>query len=70
VNIGPHLNTLEHRIRRLELYLYKEGRKFNPVLLATIELTPQHMEPKLELTLKLRKSGILYAIAYRNIHGL
>ena len=70
VNVGPHPNTLEHHIRRLELYLYEEGRRFNPVLLATIELTPQYVEPKLELTLKLKKSGILYAIAYCNIHGL
>jgi len=70
VSIGHYSNTLEHHIRRLRLYLYEEGRRFNPVLLATKELTSQYVEPRLELTLKLRKTYILYAIAYCNIYGL
>lgn len=40
MEIGPHPNTLGHSIRRVELYFYDEGRKFNPILLATVSLTP------------------------------
>lgn len=70
VEVGPHPNTVQHSIRRIELYYYEEGRPFNPVRLATIDLEPGYAEPKLEITLKLDKPGTLYAIAYCNLHGL
>ncbi len=70
VEVGPHPNTVQHSIRRLELYYYEEGRPFNPIRIATIDLEPGYGEPKLEITLKLDKPGILYAIAYCNLHGL
>ena len=70
VIVGPHPNTIEHHIKRVELYFYEEGRPFNPILLVNIELTPMYTEPILKVTLRLKKSGILYALAYCNLHGL
>jgi len=68
--VGPHPNTVEHHIKRVELYFYEEGRSFNPVLLASTELTPMYVEPTLKVTLRLKKGGVLYALAYCNLHGL
>ena len=70
IKVGPHPSTVEHSIRRIELYFYEEGRKFNPILLASIDLTPVYTEPDIKITLKLKKSGVLYAIGYCNLHGL
>ena len=68
VSVGPHPSTIEHYIRKIELYFYEEGRRFNPILLASIELTPIYSEPKVEI--KIKKSGVLYALSYCNLHGL
>ncbi|MCD6488063.1 MAG: class II SORL domain-containing protein [Desulfurococcales archaeon] len=70
IRVGPHPSKVEHSIRRLELYFYEEGRGFNPVLVASMEFTPVYTEPEVELSLRLNKSGILYAIGYCNLHGL
>ena len=70
IKVGPHPSTVEHSIRRIELYFYEEGRKFNPILLASIDLIPVYTEPDIKITLKLKKSGVLYAIGYCNLHGL
>jgi len=70
VSVGPHPSTVEHSIRRIEVYFYEEGRQFNPVHLATITLTPVYTEPDVKLTLKLEKSGAIYAIEYCSLHGL
>lgn len=70
IKVGPHSSTVEHSIRRIELYFYEEGRKFNPILLASIDLTPVYTEPDIKITLKLKKSGVLYVIGYCNLHGL
>ena len=70
VNVGPHPNTLEHSIRSIEVYYFEEGRKFNSVNLAKIFLAPIYTEPNIELTLKLKRSGILYVLNYCNIHGI
>lgn len=70
VTLGPHPNTAEHSIRRVDVYFYEEERPFNPILLATVMLTPAFAEPNVQLTLKLRKSGTLFAIGYCNLHGL
>jgi superoxide reductase len=68
--VGPHPNMLEHSIRRIEVYVGEEKRPFNPVLLATVDLTPVYSDPDIKLSLKLNKSGTLYAVGYCNLHGL
>ncbi len=70
VKVGPHPNKLEHSIRRIELYYYEEDRPFNPVLLGCFEFTPASMEPEIEVVLRLKRKGVLYAISYCNLHGL
>ncbi len=70
VKVGPHPNKLEHSIRRIELYYYEEDRPFNPVLLGCFEFTPAIMEPEIEVVLRLKRKGVLYAISYCNLHGL
>ncbi len=70
INVGPHPNTVEHSIRKIEVYLYEEGRKFNPILVASIDLTPVYSEPKVELTLKIKKNSVIYALGYCNLHGV
>ena len=70
VTVGPHPNTVEHSIRRIEVYFYEEGRPFNPVLLSSTNLTPVYAEPNVKVASKLNKSGTIYAIEYCNIHGV
>jgi len=70
VSVGPHPNTVEHSIRKIELYYYEEGRSFNPVLLGSFSFTPVYMEPIVEVTVSLKKKGVLYAISYCNLHGV
>jgi superoxide reductase len=70
INVGPHPNTVEHSIRRIEVYLHEEGRAFNPVFLAAANLTPVYSEPDMKLNLKLNKGGTIYAVEYCNLHGL
>ncbi len=70
ITVGPHPNTVEHSIRRIEVYFKEEGRAFNPVLLAVVNLTPVYSEPIMTLTFKLSKSGTLYVLEYCNLHGL
>jgi len=41
----------------------KNVRKFNPINLAKIFLTPPYTEPSIELTLKLKRSGIIYVLS-------
>lgn len=68
--VGPHPNTIEHSIRWIEVYFYEKERPFNPIHLATITLTPAYADPSVELSLRLRKSGIVYVVEYCNLHGL
>ena len=70
VTVGPHPSTVQHSIRYLKLYFAEEGRAFNPVHLATVILEPEYTEPKVTLTLRLKKSGTIYAVDYCNLHGL
>lgn len=68
--VGPHPNQVAHSIRSIVLYFYEEGRAFNPIHLATIQLEPEYAEPDLTITIKLKKSGVLYALEYCNLHGV
>jgi superoxide reductase len=70
IKVGPHPNTAEHSIRWVELYFYEEGRAFNPVFVGRAFFAPGYAEPEVTFTLKLQKPGVLYAIAYCNLHGL
>ncbi len=70
VTVGPHPNTPEHYIRRIELYFSEEGRAFNPILIAYVDLTPLNSEPDIEFTVRLSKSGTLHAVEYCTLHGL
>uniref|UniRef100_A0A7C3WLS1 Desulfoferrodoxin n=1 Tax=Thermofilum pendens TaxID=2269 RepID=A0A7C3WLS1_THEPE len=70
VSVGPHPNTVQHSIRRVELYFYEEGRSFNPVRVAVVELEPEYAEPELTFKVTVKKSGVLYALEYCNLHGV
>jgi superoxide reductase len=70
ISVGPHPNKVDHSIRRIEVYFSEEGRNFNPILLASVDLAPEYAEPKLRLTLNLKRSGTLYVLGYCNLHGL
>jgi len=70
ITVGPHPNTVQHSIRKIKVYFAEEGRPFNPIHLATVELEPEYAEPKVTLTVKLKKSGTIYAVEYCNLHGL
>jgi len=70
VTVGPHPNTVEHSIRRIEVYLHEESRPFNPVFLTAVNLVPIYCEPDIRLNLKLNKGGTIYAVEYCNLHGL
>ncbi len=70
VTVGPHPNTVEHSIRWIAIYLYEEGRAFNPVVLSNISLAPVTAQPEVILKLKLQKGGVLHAVEYCNLHGL
>lgn len=70
VSVGPHPNTVQHSIRWIEVYFSEDGRAFNPIQVASARFAPVYAEPEIELTLKLEKSGTIYAIEYCNLHGL
>lgn len=70
VYIQGHPNTVQHSFRWIELYFYEAGRDFNPLFVARAELTPEIAEQEASFKLKLNKSGVLYALAYCNLHGV
>ena len=70
VTVGPHPNTVEHSIRWIALYLYEDGRAFNPVFLGKASLTPVVAQPDVTFRLKLQKGGVIHAVEYCNLHGL
>ncbi len=70
VVVGPHPNTSEHYIKRIELYFSEDGRAFNPILLAYVDLTPIYSQPEVEFTIKLSKNGVLHVVEYCTLHGL
>jgi superoxide reductase len=70
VSVGPHPNTVEHSIRWMAIYLYEEGRAFNPVILSNVSFAPVTTQPEVVLKLKLAKGGVIHAVEYCNLHGL
>ncbi len=70
VRVGPHPNTVEHSIRWVEVYVHEEGRPFNPVHVARVELAPEYAEPELTLTLRLKRTSTIYVLEYCNLHGV
>ncbi len=70
VTVGPHPNKVEHSIRSIYIFFYEEGRLFNPMVLASVDLTPVFAEPEVVLKVKVQKSGVLYAVEHCNLHGL
>lgn len=70
VSVGPHPNTVQHSIRWVEVYFKEEGRPFNPVMLARVVFEPEYSEPEVTLKVTLKKSGVIYAVEYCNLHGL
>jgi len=70
VSVGPHPNTVEHSIRWIEIYLYEEGRVFNPIHIARIEFAPGYTVPEVVVKLRLERKCIIYAVSYCNLHGV
>jgi superoxide reductase len=70
ITVGPHPNTVEHSIRKIQVYLSEENKSFNPVLLTEVNLVPVYSEPDVKLNLNLNKGGTIYAVEYCNLHGL
>jgi superoxide reductase len=84
VGIGTeiaHPNTTEHHIRWIALYFQPEGAKF-PFQIGHFEFGahgesteganqgPVHTHHRVTASLKIMKSGTLYALALCNIHGV
>jgi superoxide reductase len=84
VSVGKqisHPNTTEHHIKSLELYFLPAGEKF-PYQLAVFQFNAHgesvqgpntstiFSEPKVSISFKTEKSGMIMALAYCNIHGL
>jgi superoxide reductase len=84
VTIGKeiaHPNTTEHHIRWIAVYFHPEGDKF-PYQVGNCEFSahgestegpnkgPVYTNHEVVLSLKINKSGTLYAVALCNIHGL
>lgn len=76
-----HPNTTEHHIRFMEVYFLAGGEKF-PYQLGRFEFNAHgesaqgpntstiFSEPKITVSFKTEKSGLLMATAYCNIHGI
>jgi superoxide reductase len=76
-----HPNTTEHHIRWIQLFFRGEGDKF-PYQVGSFEFSahgeavdgpnkgPVYTHHSVSASLKISKSGVLYATALCNIHGL
>ena len=70
IKVGPHEMKSHHSIRYVELWFAEEGRPFNPVKVATVIWEPEYTVAEASVAVTLKKSGVLYAISYCNLHGL
>lgn len=77
----PHPNTTEHHIRWISLWFHPEGGKFTYQVghyefsahgesVEGANKGPVYTHHEITASLKTAKSGVLYALAYCNIHGL
>ncbi len=76
-----HPNTTEHHIRWIAVYFQAEGEKF-PAQVGQFEFTahgesaqgpnqgPVYTHHEVSLSMKTDKSGVIYAGAFCNLHGL
>ena len=76
-----HPNTTEHHIRSIEVYFLADNEKF-PYQVARFEFNAHgesvqgvntstvFCEPKIAVSFKTEKSGMVTAVSYCNIHGL
>jgi superoxide reductase len=77
----PHPNTTEHHIRWISLFFHPDGAKFT-YQVGRYEFSahgesvegankgPVYTHHEVTVSLKISKQGVLYALAYCNIHGL
>jgi len=70
ISVGPHPSTMQHSIRYIQVFFREENRAFNPIHIATVRLEPEYTEPKIALTMRLKKPGTLYVVEYCSLHGL
>ena len=70
VYIEEHPNTVQHSFRWIEVYFRDDGRDFNPIFVARADLSPEISEQEVTFRMTLRKSGVIYALAYCNLHGV
>jgi len=65
-----HSNSVEHGIRCIDIYLYDEGREFNPIHVAHVELEPPYSVPRVSIAMRLEKTCVIYVVVYCNLHGV
>lgn len=77
----PHPNTTEHHIRWIKLYFKPEGDKFSYEV-GSCEFNAHgecvdgpnkgnvYTDPSATVKVKIKKSGVLFASSYCNIHGM
>ncbi len=70
IRVGPHPNTPEHYIKRLDIYLSEDGREYNPLLIASVDLSHTYVEPDIGLSIKLFRDGKIHVVSYCTLHGL
>jgi len=68
--VGPHPNTVDHSIRWIDVFLYEEGREFNPIHIARILLEAGYTLPEVTLKMRIQKRSVVHAVSYCNLHGL
>ena len=68
--VTEHPNRPDHHIEFLDVYYEEDGRQFNPIHVAHVRLTPEIVEPYVEIRIRPRASGWLHVVAYCNMHGL
>jgi len=78
---AAHPNTTEHHIRWISVYFHPEGARFS-YQVGHFEFTahgeavegpnsgPVYTHHEVAFSMKLNKSGTLYALAFCNIHGV
>jgi superoxide reductase len=77
----PHPNTTEHHIRWISLFFHPDGAKFT-YQVGQYEFSahgesvegankgPVYTHHEVTASLRISRKGVLYALAYCNIHGL